>query len=729
MTANRPLALTLVVLVLLSAAGGVVTGTVTPSQPVSLDGSDGRAQQVDTTDAVTAQATSETLVVRLTEVKPVRVDPAEGTQATLVSHAASTQTSVREYAEQHEGVTVVNSLWVTNAVLVEVTEPSDATVVAADLAALPDVESVHPNYVYTVGLETPKPTGEPSGVPVTTDLNVTPGLAAIDAPGAWAASGTRGAGVRVAVLDTGVEAAHPDITLYTTNTSDPTVPGGWAEFNAIGLEIDGSTPVDPHGHGTHVSGTLVGGDESGTAIGVAPDAELLVGKVLNDDGTGTFFQILAGMQWAIESDADVLSMSLGAAGHHPEFVRPVRNAESAGVVVVAASGNDGPGRSVSPGNVFEAVSVGAVDDEGFAASFSSDEVVDTDGIWDDAAPSTWPETYTVPRVAAPGVDVQSSLPAGDYGNASGTSMATPHVAGTVALMLSAAERPLAPAEVRAILAETAQTTTGSETRVGAGVVDARAATARAASQPDTNEPNDSPETATLVEETPEQGIVTSSTDTDWFRIESNGTPVAVDFERVGGEGTIAASLVTVGGAKWSLDDPTVEIGPDESVGGTVVFPVGTNFVRVGSGDDGGTGGYELWVRPVESGEDAREPNDAANTATPLTPGTVVESDVDPTRDVDFYRVDVAAGETVVVDMTLDHDDGDLDLGLYDADGELLDQSLSTSDAEQVEYVADADQSVYVAVVGFAESTGPYTLSATVTSASTAARPPPTNGTA
>lgn len=713
MTHNRPLALALVFVVLLSAASGVVSGTAPESRPDVL----GEASDVSL-HAAASDGSNTTLVVRLTDVNPAVVravaDGDHEKQAALASHAATTQTSVRKYAERHDGVSVVNSLWLTNAVLVAVADPSDPKTVVTDLTALPDVESVHPNYVYTVELETPTPMGRPSGVPTVADVDATPGLAAIDAPTAWERFDTRGAGVRVAVLDTGVDATHPDVDLHTTDPSDPTYPGGWTEFNAIGLAVDGSTPTDSHGHGTHVSGTLAGGDDSGTAIGVAPDATLLVGKVLGDDGTATFFQIVAGMQWAVESDADVLSMSLGATGHHPEFVRPVRTAETAGVVVVAASGNDGPGRSVSPGNVFEVVSVGAVDDDGVTAEFSSNEEIETGETWGDAASPGWPETYPVPRVAAPGVDVQSSLPGGEYGTASGTSMATPHVAGTVALMLAATERPLSPAEVRGALAETAE---NPEVGVGAGTVNTRAAVAVATSpsvQSDPNEPNDDPSKATLVADTPEQGLVSGSADDDWFRVELDGTPVAVGFERTGGTGTLQVSLVAPGAAEWSLEDPTVVVGPDESVDGKVDLPAGTYFVHVESGVDGGTGGYELSVLPGEIETDATEPNDAANAATPLTPGETAEAAIAPTGDVDFYRLDVDDGDTVVVDMRFNDERGDLDLGLYDADGTLLDQSISTSDEEQVTYVVDREGTLYVIVVGFVGATGPYTLVATVT---------------
>ena len=281
--------------------------------------------------------------------------------------------------------------------------------------------------------------------------------------------------------------SHPDLDLRNENPGDPTYPGGWAEFDSSGNRVTGSEPKDYGNHGTHVSGTVAGGNASGTAVGVAPETELMHAAVLTDcssgDCVGTFSQIISGMEWAVDNDADVISMSLGADGNFEQFIDPVRNAQSQGTFVVASAGNNGEGTSGSPGNVYDSLSVGASDSNEDIDSFSSGEVIDTDQDWG-SPPSDWPDEYVVPDVAAPGVFVESTLPNDNYGTKSGTSMAAPHVSGTAALMISAAGEDLSPDEIRFALQTTARKPDGwgepddeRDTRYGFGIIDARNATA------------------------------------------------------------------------------------------------------------------------------------------------------------------------------------------------------------------------------------------------------------
>jgi serine protease AprX len=318
-------------------------------------------------------------------------------------------------------------------------------------------------------------TGQSTTAGATTagSYDTTYGLAQIRATEVWEAYDTRGANTSVAVLDTGVDPDHPDIDLTA-----------WAEFDGDGNQLD-TEPQDysSSGHGTHASGTVVGGNASGQYIGVAPDTDLYHGAVLTNCGgacTGTLSQIIAGMEWGVENDVDVLSMSLGANGYYNDFIDPVQNAQSAGTAVVAAIGNKGEGNSSSPANVYDAIAVGASDRNEDIVSFSSGEQIDTQSAWGATEPGTlgWPDSYIVPSVAAPGRFVTSAKPGGTYGEKSGTSMATPHVAGAVALVQSATESRVSPGEMETALEAAAakpddwpEPDDQRDTRYGSGIVD------------------------------------------------------------------------------------------------------------------------------------------------------------------------------------------------------------------------------------------------------------------
>ncbi len=431
-----------------------------------------------------------TVVVRLDEANPSVTADRAATIETLRTHAERSQRPVLSYAKKHtKSVTVLNRLWITNAVVLRVDK---ADVDLKEIAKIDGVKRLHENFE----LSLPKPVdSNGNDTPVgmyggkadsvgTTDYNTTYGLDQINATDVWDSYNTKGSGVKVAVLDTGVDVDHPDIDLYTENESDPTYPGGWAEFDGEGNQVPGSTPHDTDTHGTHTSGTVSGRNASGEYIGVAPDVSLMHGLVLSSGG-GSFAQVAGGMQWAVEQDADVISMSLGATGYYADMVEPVRNAESAGTIVVAAAGNSGEGTSGSPGNVYESFAIGASNEDRGIASFSSGEEIDTENDWGSDAPASWPDSYVVPDVSAPGVDVKSSVPGGGYSQYSGTSMATPHTAGAVALLLSASGD-LQPSQIRAAFRETAEKPgncspsctprDGNDTRYGAGIIDAKAAT-------------------------------------------------------------------------------------------------------------------------------------------------------------------------------------------------------------------------------------------------------------
>lgn len=429
--------------------------------------------------AKTGPGTRFEAVVVLKDRGNLKASTPDATRRTLADSAGAMQASVVDLVNEH-GDQVVNTFWLKNMVLVRATP---ATLDA--ITALPVVDHVIPNFTITTPDE--PPAREVQAPQATADW----GVRKIGADRVQQERGLTGEGVRVAILDTGIDAEHPDLAgkLVSDDPANPEHPGGWIEFAEDGSPVH-STPHDSAYHGTHVAGTVAGGNASGTQIGVAPGADLMAAEII-PDGSGTLAQVIAGMQWAIapyDADgkpagkpADVVSMSLGVIGYSDEMLEPARNIYLAGAFPSIAIGNDcPPGGSATPGNVYESVAVGATDSDDDVPDFSCGGVVHkTD--WANP-PADWPESYVVPDISAPGVDVTSAMPGGEYGTLSGTSMATPHVSGTVALMLQA-NPALTVDDTLDILSGTAffddRYGARPNTRYGQGRIDAYAATAEA----------------------------------------------------------------------------------------------------------------------------------------------------------------------------------------------------------------------------------------------------------
>ncbi|WP_447136246.1 S8 family peptidase [Micromonospora sp. LZ34] len=264
----------------------------------------------------------------------------------------------------------------------------------------------------------------------------------IGAPVAWD-RGYDGNGVSVAVLDTGIDPDHPDVAGKVVEQVD-------FSGNANG-------PRDGHGHGTHVAATILGtgAASNGLRKGVAPGAQLRVGKICNDGGSCELDAIIAGMEWAAHSGAKVVNMSIGGSatdGTDPMSQSLNELSRATGTLFVVAAGNSGPqsGTVGAPGAADEALTVAAVDKDDEMADFSSRGPRVGDGA-------------AKPDIAAPGVDIVAARAAGTsmgtavdehYTSASGTSMATPHVAGAATII--AQQHPdLTGQEIKALLMGTA----------------------------------------------------------------------------------------------------------------------------------------------------------------------------------------------------------------------------------------------------------------------------------
>ncbi len=214
---------------------------------------------------------------------------------------------------------------------------------------------------------------------------------------------TMGENVKVAVLDTGIDVDHPDLETAIVATED---------FTGDGIE-------DANGHGTHCAGIIGARLNSVGFVGVAPKSQLLVGKVLGNDGRGDFSWIADGIDWAVGEGANIISMSLGGSSSTNILYKSIHDALAKGVFVICAAGNEGSlfQNSIGyPGRYGSVIAVASHDNNGNRSGFSS-----RGGEID---------------VMAPGSNIWSTYKDGGYAELSGTSMATPFVSGLAALIVS-----------------------------------------------------------------------------------------------------------------------------------------------------------------------------------------------------------------------------------------------------------------------------------------------------
>ena len=271
------------------------------------------------------------------------------------------------------------------------------------------------------------------------------GIDRINAELAWQA--TAGSAVKVAILDTGIDLNHPDLK--------DNIKGN---FNAINPRKSGQ---DDNGHGTHVAGIVASVNNDIGVIGAAPEAYLYAVKVLKSDGSGWLSDLIEGLGWCINNQMQIVNMSLGSSGDNQSFHDAITAAYNAGIVLVAAAGNNGAtgGAIDYPGKYQETIAVSAIDQNDMLSSFSS----------------YGPEV----DLAAPGSNIYSTYNNNYYKYLSGTSMATPHVSGVVALICATeidlsydanANNTWDPSEIKNKLQDTAENLGLSTYEQGAGLV-------------------------------------------------------------------------------------------------------------------------------------------------------------------------------------------------------------------------------------------------------------------
>ncbi len=352
----------------------------------------------------------------------------EGVITALQRVAESTQGSVRAYLEGERRAGRVESVvpyWVLNGLAVR----AGPEVIAA-LAARADVARV--SLDERLALSAPDaPVPSTSAQAWQSSAAAEPNIALVNAPALWAL-GVRGQGVVVANMDTGVYLGHADLKdSWRGGTNSWYDPNG--EHPAV--------PADLNGHGTATMGVMVGGDAGGTAIGMAPGARWIAVKIFDDAGVARTSAAHAGFQWLLDPDGDpstpdapdVVSNSWGYE-HDPscitEFSLDLSALRAAGILPVFSAGNDGPaaGTGTSPGNNLGAFPVGATDNSDQICNFSS------------RGPSAcYPASPVFPALTAPGLRIRCPSSTGPlaYALCTGTSFAAPHVAGGLALLLSA----------------------------------------------------------------------------------------------------------------------------------------------------------------------------------------------------------------------------------------------------------------------------------------------------
>lgn len=329
----------------------------------------------------------------------------------LVGYDKSTQANLATQQMESAGYQVIDHLSFFNIYLVEAPKGKSITSSLIELRSMPGVAAADKN-IYRKWID-----AQPSAKALKKENKEVPwGVAKVNAPSAWPSN--KGSGIKVAVIDTGIDKDHPDLVANLR--------GG---YNAIEQNENWD---DDHSHGTHVAGTIGAVLNEAQVVGVAPHVELYGVKVLTKDGGGDLFGIIRGMQWVAENGMQIGNMSLGAPQDNFLFKFAIDQAANAGVIIVAAAGNDG--KAVNwPAAYPNTIAVSAM---------CPDTPVNNEKLCTDGGKKIANFSSRGPQIEfiTPGVLIPSTVIGGEVKAYSGTSMACPHLAGLAALAMAKGAR-------------------------------------------------------------------------------------------------------------------------------------------------------------------------------------------------------------------------------------------------------------------------------------------------
>src|SRR3989338_4966858 len=462
-----------------------------------------------------------------------------------------------------------------------------------------------------------------------------------------------GKNITVAVIDTGIEYTHTafgNCTLTNVTQGTCRIKGGYDFVNSD------NDPMDDHSHGTHVAGTVGG---NGTVVGIAPESNFYALKVCNSGGSCATADIAAGSDWAIGNNANIITISLGstAVPNLDDGVglleQIVDDAVNLGIVVTVAAGNDGSATSIisSPGSAKKVITVGASNDAG--TFDTSDDAVAS---FSSRGPSAFGRLD--PDLSAPGVSINAPVLSNSYGLKSGTSMATPHVAGAAALLLEY-NRNLTPKQVRSRLMHASTSIPGSLFEKGSGMINITKAVLTSV-EADING-TDRWEFSTL----PNQTISTFIT-----LYSNNSAQLSFNFSLEEIRDNENTTFLNASSFSFSPENPVVNSNSNLSVKLTFTAPADANASVYGT----------TIIITANNSENLRIP---AVITIPVLDGGAIFGKVNNNNDYIYYKFKAINSTSSRINLSWNDSANNLELYAFNPSGIRIGTSTSSSNSEQI----------------------------------------------